>query len=73
MEEDLTYNNVEWLRDYFSSKIETGTVLPSPKDIVDGTEFILVEGATRTPHKMIMGKWHRMVVDVNSIVRYESV
>ena len=73
MEEDLTYKEVEWLRDYFLPKVETGTALPSPSDIVDGTEFILEEGATKTPHKMITGKWHQLVADANNIVRYIEV
>ena len=73
MDADLTYKDVEWLRDYFSSKIESGTILPKPASVVYGTEFILTEGATKTPHKMINGKWHQLVADGNSIIRYIEV
>lgn len=73
MDVNQTYEQIEYLRDYFLPVIETGTVLPSPKDVVDGTEFILVEGTTKTPHKMISGKWHLMVADANSIIRYEEL
>jgi hypothetical protein len=68
-----TYEQIEYLRDYFLPKIETGTVLPSPKDVVDGTEFILVEGTTKTPHKMISGKWHQLAADANNIIRHIEV
>ena len=72
MKDGFNFEDIEYLRDYFLPKIESGTKLPNIRDAIDGTEFILVEGAQRTPYKMLIGKWHKMVVDVNSIVRYEE-
>jgi hypothetical protein len=69
----LNTEQKEVLKESFAPKTESATKLPNVKSVGDNADFILVESGIRTPHKMINGKWHRMVVDVNSIIRYEEV
>ncbi len=69
----LNTEEEELLKETFGLKTESASRLPNVKSVADNTEFILVESGIKTPHKMIAGGWHKMVVDSNSIIRYEEV
>ena len=68
----LNTEQKEVLKESFAPKTESASKLPNPRSVVDNTDFILVDSGVLTPHTMIRGDWHKMVVDVNSIIRYEK-
>ncbi len=69
----LNTEQKEVLKESFAPKTESASKLPNVRSVADNTDFILVESGIKTPHKMIGGSWHRMVVDSDSIIRYEGV
>ena len=69
----LSTEQKQLLKRDFAPKTDSAAKLPNPKSVVDGVDFILVDSGFLTPHKMIRGDWYRMVVDANSIIRYEKV
>ena len=69
----LNTEEEELLKETFALKTESASRLPNIKSVADNTEFILVEGGTKTPHKMIAGNWHKMIADGDSIIRYQKI
>ncbi len=65
--------DVEDLKNHFSSKAGMGAKLPNPKDVSDKSAFYLKSGDTYIKHKMINGVWMREVVNSDSQVILQKV
>ena len=65
--------DVEDLKNHFSSKAGLGDKLPNPKDVADKSAFYLKSGDTYIKHKMVNGNWMKEVVDSNSQVVFQKI
>ena len=62
------------LENYLSPKLQSGSRLPNPKSVSDGTPFYLqASDGVYTEHLMFNGRWHRKIIDSNSQVILDEV
>lgn len=64
---------IEDLKNYFTPKVEYGSILPAIKDTSDGMIFFLKSGLVYIEHVMIKNSWYKKVVDSDSQVILEKV
>ena len=68
------FEDIEWLKQYFVARAESGNSLPNPKAVGDGTGFFLKEpDGVYVEHIMFNGRWNKKVVDSDSNVTLEAV
>lgn len=70
----ISFEDVEWLKQYFVTLAEQGDRLPDPQTVSDGTPFYKKEpDGVYVEHIMFEGKWNKKIVDDSSQVTLEEV